>query len=234
MNVCSGLHTPSSPGIRRRLPSRISIASPPPLCTDWSDSLDYLGLLKLLPSWLFSSLRLQSRHAGHRSSQEDMIRSWRLSPSFHCLRLVPGEPSGFGPNSTRLAVFSSIQGRTLSSARARGDQPLATARHDSFRPSKRLKTQPRPPIAVLGGGLSGLTTTLYLSRLLPDRRILLVESSNHLGGWVRSERVALPQGGHAIVEAGPRSIRPKGAAGWIMIEMVSSATTMSHSRVRVH
>lgn len=64
-------------------------------------------------------------------------------------------------------------------------------------------------VAVLGAGLSGLSTAFHLSRLRPNVRITLVEKQKTSGGWVRSTRVPLPNGlGSAVLEAGPRTLRP--------------------------
>lgn len=83
------------------------------------------------------------------------------------------------------------------------------------------------PIVVLGGGIAGLTTALSLARELPPtRKIVLLEKQSALGGWVNSDRVQMPnrQHGTALIEAGPRSLRPKGVAGWRMLELVSLIT----------
>lgn len=70
----------------------------------------------------------------------------------------------------------------------------------------------RPHVAILGGGLTGLSAAFYISRSLPQARITLLEKSSRLGGWVRSERVQVEdkQGHHAsvVLEAGPRTLRP--------------------------
>lgn len=68
----------------------------------------------------------------------------------------------------------------------------------SGRPSKSVA------VAVLGGGLSGLSSCYFLQKKLaggddPARRLLLVEKSPRLGGWVRS--VQHPT--HFLFEAGP-------------------------------
>ncbi|KAL4247830.1 Protoporphyrinogen oxidase [Abortiporus biennis] len=73
-----------------------------------------------------------------------------------------------------------------------------------------------PPsnIAIIGGGLSGLSATFHLARRFPNSRITLLEKSNRLGGWVRSERVNVKdsQGktANVLLEAGPRTLRPNG------------------------
>lgn len=85
------------------------------------------------------------------------------------------------------------------------------------------------PIVVLGGGIAGLTTTLQLARSMPStRQIVLLEKRNVLGGWIQSDRVQLPSGkGTALIEGGPRSLRPKGVAGWRMLELVRG-TSVAH------
>lgn len=94
--------------------------------------------------------------------------------------------------------------------------------------ASRRSAASQPPIAVLGAGLSGLTVALRLSRALPHRRIVIFESSSRLGGWVKSERIPIAGGpGEVVLESGPRSIRPKGASGWSMIELVSSTSRRS-------
>ncbi|KAF9478988.1 protoporphyrinogen oxidase [Pholiota conissans] len=68
-----------------------------------------------------------------------------------------------------------------------------------------------PParIAVLGGGLTGLSSAFHLSRRYPKAEIFLLDREAQLGGWVRSERVKLPISGASVVlEGGPRTLRP--------------------------
>ncbi|KAJ2894588.1 oxygen-dependent protoporphyrinogen oxidase [Coemansia aciculifera] len=60
---------------------------------------------------------------------------------------------------------------------------------------------------VLGGGVSGLSTAWYLAQRLPrTATITVVEGSDRLGGWVRTEQRAA--GGAAVLaEKGPRTLR---------------------------
>lgn len=71
---------------------------------------------------------------------------------------------------------------------------------------------PPSTIAVLGGGITGLSATFHLSRKFPNARILLLEKSKKLGGWIQSKRVSfgIPGGdvGTAVLESGPRTLRP--------------------------
>lgn len=97
--------------------------------------------------------------------------------------------------------------------------------HRSFYSTSSSVPRHTRSIAVIGAGLSGLTTALYLSRGLPNHRITLVESSGNVGGWVQSSRIGLLSGGSrrdaiALLEAGPRSIRPAGLPGLTMLDLV--------------
>lgn len=68
-------------------------------------------------------------------------------------------------------------------------------------------------IAVLGGGLTGLTTAYYLTRFHPDANITVYEAADRLGGWVDTERldVKTQDGKHATIsfERGARTIAPQ-------------------------
>ncbi|KAI8645817.1 hypothetical protein BD408DRAFT_360758 [Parasitella parasitica] len=86
-------------------------------------------------------------------------------------------------------------------------------------------------VAILGGGISGLSAAYYLSKYSPKTKILLVEGSKRVGGWIRSQRVS--PGFHASIpsakagtdsvlfEVGPRSLRPVGAGGAAILGMAS-------------
>ncbi|KAF9145178.1 hypothetical protein BGX30_010053 [Mortierella sp. GBA39] len=84
---------------------------------------------------------------------------------------------------------------------------------------------PRTHIAVLGGGISGLSTAWYLARTAPPNvKITLIEGTKRTGGWLHSDRVADPQypngKGSVLLERGPRSLRPQGISGLNTLEMV--------------
>jgi oxygen-dependent protoporphyrinogen oxidase len=106
-----------------------------------------------------------------------------------------------------------------------GARLVRAASSSSSASSSSASAAPRPPprtLAVAGGGIAGLTAALLLARALPARRILLLERSARTGGWVHSERRAVgDKGDTALLESGPRSIRPTGAPGLAMLELVS-------------
>ncbi|KAI9268046.1 protoporphyrinogen oxidase [Phascolomyces articulosus] len=89
-----------------------------------------------------------------------------------------------------------------------------------------------PSVAVLGGGISGLSTAYYLARLAPRAtQITLIERSDRVGGWIRSRRVepgfhascpktnAIHDENSVLFESGPRSLRPVGTSGAVVLEM---------------
>lgn len=75
-----------------------------------------------------------------------------------------------------------------------------------------------PKTVILGGGLSGLCSAYYLTRLLgPSHRIVVLEASQRFGGWIETLR---RQDGITF-ETGPRSVRPVGHAGYLTLQMAS-------------
>ncbi|KAL5113232.1 oxygen-dependent protoporphyrinogen oxidase [Pleosporales sp. CAS-2024a] len=61
-------------------------------------------------------------------------------------------------------------------------------------------------IAILGGGVAGLSSAYFVSREFPKSKITLFEAGKQTGGWIRSKRLPVP-GGHVIFELGPRTLR---------------------------
>lgn len=84
-----------------------------------------------------------------------------------------------------------------------------------------------PQIAVLGGGITGLTAAHYLSKELPSAQITIYEGSERLGGWLNSKQVEVGSG-NITVEQGPRTLRPNTPAAFVTLEMVSA---LRYSRI---
>jgi len=61
-------------------------------------------------------------------------------------------------------------------------------------------------IAVLGGGVAGLSTAYFVSREFPKSKITIYEAGADIGGWIKSRKVAV-DGGEVIFELGPRTLR---------------------------
>lgn len=70
-------------------------------------------------------------------------------------------------------------------------------------------------IAVLGGGLTGLTTAYYLACFHPAAKITIYEAEDRLGGWIDTERVEIKtqEGKTATIsfERGARAVSPQTA-----------------------
>jgi oxygen-dependent protoporphyrinogen oxidase len=68
-------------------------------------------------------------------------------------------------------------------------------------------------IAVLGGGLTGLTTAWYLARELPKAKITIYDAGKRMGGWIDTvrEEVETPDGRRGTVhfERAARMIKPQ-------------------------
>lgn len=89
-----------------------------------------------------------------------------------------------------------------------------------------------PPkhIAIIGGGLTGLSSAFHLSRRFPSSRITLVEKAQRLGGWVHSERVQVNLGGASsasvLLESGPRTLRPNSLAVLELINLLGLSSSV--------
>ncbi|KFY94105.1 hypothetical protein V498_04064 [Pseudogymnoascus sp. VKM F-4517 (FW-2822)] len=76
-------------------------------------------------------------------------------------------------------------------------------------------------IAILGGGITGLVAAAIATKLNPESKITLYESSERLGGWVHSE-VVQSSDGPVVFELGPRSLRPATTRGYHALSMVQN------------
>jgi len=65
-------------------------------------------------------------------------------------------------------------------------------------------------VAVIGGGLTGLTTAFWLSRFVPGAKITLYESSDRFGGWIDTKEAQVNingRSGTVRFERGARMIQ---------------------------
>ncbi|XP_007908344.1 protoporphyrinogen oxidase isoform X3 [Callorhinchus milii] len=72
-------------------------------------------------------------------------------------------------------------------------------------------------VVVIGGGITGLSACFHLTRATSNPKVILLEASGRLGGWVQSTRTE----DGAIFEHGPRGVRPAGTVGKNTLQMVS-------------
>ncbi|KAI8331745.1 hypothetical protein BC941DRAFT_403462 [Chlamydoabsidia padenii] len=82
----------------------------------------------------------------------------------------------------------------------------------------------QPVVTILGGGISGLSAAYYLSRLAPQISIRLLEASDRVGGWIKSEHVK----DNVLFEAGPRTLRPQGVGGALLLDMIKELDLDRH------
>ncbi|OIW34567.1 Protoporphyrinogen oxidase [Coniochaeta ligniaria NRRL 30616] len=107
-------------------------------------------------------------------------------------------------------------------ARPRDARPLAVEqRHssDSRRSYATVGTKRPKDIAVLGGGLTGLSTAWYLTKFMPEAKVTIYEGSGRMGGWIDSETVEVTGAdgtkGTVVFERGARLVQPKtGVQNW--------------------
>lgn len=62
-------------------------------------------------------------------------------------------------------------------------------------------------VAVVGGGVSGLMFTYFLSKLRPDVTVNLLESQHRTGGWIKSWDTKDQDDRPVMLEQGPRTLR---------------------------
>ncbi|KAG6017425.1 hypothetical protein E4U54_007261 [Claviceps lovelessii] len=79
-------------------------------------------------------------------------------------------------------------------------------------------------IAVVGGGLTGLTTAYYLTKQLPSTaKITLYEGSDRLGGWIQTDRVPVDVDGvkgTVSFERGPRTLSSLHTSSWRFDDLI--------------
>ncbi|KAI0007486.1 hypothetical protein F4779DRAFT_629129 [Xylariaceae sp. FL0662B] len=115
--------------------------------------------------------------------------------------ICPSRPSGSGAALTSGHRESGPTVRKFSQAVCRRAYATATASND--KPQE---------IAVLGGGITGLTTAHYLARYAQNTHITLYEASDKLGGWANGQYVDVAggrggRGGKVLFQRGPRTLR---------------------------
>ena len=82
-------------------------------------------------------------------------------------------------------------------------------------------------IAVLGGGITGLTSAHYLAKELPNAKITIYEGRDKVGGWLQSKYVDVGNG-KILFEQGPRTLRPSTPSAMVTLEMVCQILLFSN------
>lgn len=85
-------------------------------------------------------------------------------------------------------------------------------------------------IAIIGGGITGLSAAFHLSRRFPAAQITLVNKDIHFGGWVHSGRakITLKDGRETsvLLEAGPRTLRPNSKSVLELINLLDLSPSL--------
>ncbi|KAK2800943.1 hypothetical protein FQN50_007918 [Emmonsiellopsis sp. PD_5] len=121
--------------------------------------------------------------------------------------------------------------RVLETLRAHS-RPRSISAHPSKRPSNPFSASRRPftysahhaqrQVAVIGGGITGLTAAYRLAKQAfgSNTHVTLYEKSSRLGGWLQSERVTAPDGTEVLFEYGPRTLRAAMPGSFSLLELL--------------
>ncbi|CAI7584470.1 unnamed protein product [Penicillium manginii] len=112
-------------------------------------------------------------------------------------------------------VFSRTRRRLLTRNSGGLQRPWAQRRRDFVTAPQKEKRH----VAILGGGITGLSAATYILSKGEPCRITILESQARLGGWITSEFVDVP-GGKVLFEKGCRTLRPAGASGLTTLAMI--------------
>ncbi|MCW2522866.1 MAG: protoporphyrinogen oxidase, partial [Frankiales bacterium] len=91
-----------------------------------------------------------------------------------------------------------------------------------------------PVIAVIGGGISGLSAARRLAELRPDARVVVLEAAERVGGKLRREQVGgawVDVGAEAMLARRPEGVAAAAEAG-LSAELISPLTTAALIRNR--
>lgn len=88
---------------------------------------------------------------------------------------------------------------------------------------KLIRNNDLPPFnaAVIGGGITGLTTAWKLLECAKCSRVTLYEKSSTLGGCIQTESIPF-DGRNVLFETGPQSMRAKKPRAGIYVDLVKS------------
>lgn len=90
-------------------------------------------------------------------------------------------------------------------------------------------------VAVIGGGISGLSFSYFLNKLRPDIKINIFESQNQPGGWIKSEYLQLKnQKQKVLLEKGPRTLRGVSDGSLLIIDVLRNLNQSSKIEVMAH
>lgn len=155
--------------------------------------------------------------ASRSSARTKLVRSSQL----RCLSSINGAPS---PSTTALSWSPSNPRPSRSCSHNRRRCVPYDAAHGLTSRRTYATQSNNGDIAVVGGGLTGLTTAYYLAKQLPSTaKITLYEGSDRLGGWIRTDRVPVDVDGvkgTVSFERGPRTLSSNHLSTWKFDDLV--------------
>ncbi|KAK0609651.1 Protoporphyrinogen oxidase, partial [Lasiodiplodia hormozganensis] len=95
-----------------------------------------------------------------------------------------------------------------------------TNRHAHSTTSKTSQETKPTRIAILGGGITGLTAAFYARKRFPDATITLFESTHRLGGVIDSITTCVNNNNSAICDTGTRTLRANAPRGIVTLDLL--------------
>jgi len=90
-------------------------------------------------------------------------------------------------------------------------------------------------VAVIGGGISGLSFSYFLNKLRPDINIAIFESQDQPGGWIKSEYLQLNNDKQKLLfEKGPRTLRGVSEGSLLIIDILRNLNQSGEIEVMTH
>ncbi|KAF1957964.1 Protoporphyrinogen oxidase [Byssothecium circinans] len=85
----------------------------------------------------------------------------------------------------------------------------------------RSNTEEPRRIAIIGGGITGLTTAYYSAKQYPSAQLTLFESKKEFGGVIESRAIHLKDGTTALCQLGPKTLRANAPRAIVMVDLIT-------------
>jgi oxygen-dependent protoporphyrinogen oxidase len=80
-----------------------------------------------------------------------------------------------------------------------------------------MKQPDRPTVAVIGGGITGLSAAWEIQQRAPEIDLIVLEAGDRWGGKVLTQSMPGPDGGQFIIDAGPESFVTRKREIWTLV-----------------
>ncbi|KAL2874034.1 oxygen-dependent protoporphyrinogen oxidase [Colletotrichum sp. CLE4] len=144
-----------------------------------------------------------------------------LLRSYHSQRFCNAALGACGRSAAAAAAVPARRSFSTSTVVARQEQRQSKKEAEPIFPKN---IQVPTDVAVVGGGIAGLTTAHYLAKLLPETsNITIYEAGDRLGGWINTQELEVEVNGkksNVRFERGPRTLRGMGKDTWKFDDLV--------------